>query len=212
MVPTALRLEGSVRSWNAKRGFGFIAPAQGGRDVFAHISAFPDPNVPPSVGETVHFEVVLSPEGKWRAAHVVPDGAPTRPASPARVGNYDLLAVLVLIPVYAALTLYFALPLWVGAIYLVASALAFLEYARDKAAAVSGRWRVSEVRLLLLGFLGGWPGAIIAQQAFRHKTKKISFRTAFWSTVALNLAGLIAIAIVASPHFTQLWYQLGHAV
>jgi uncharacterized membrane protein YsdA (DUF1294 family) len=38
--------------------------------------------------------------------------------------------------------------------------------------------------------VGGWPGAWIAQQAFRHKTRKSSFQVTFWACVALNLAAL----------------------
>jgi len=36
----------------------------------------------------------------------------------------------------------------------------------------------------------GWPGALIAQQALRHKSKKTSFRTLFWVTVLINCAFL----------------------
>ena len=41
--------------------------------------------------------------------------------------------------------------------------------------------------LLSLGFVGGWPGAIVAQQLFRHKTAKRSFRIRFWLSVAANI-------------------------
>lgn len=36
----------------------------------------------------------------------------------------------------------------------------------------------------------GWPGAIIAQQKLRHKTKKTSFRTVFWIVILANSGGL----------------------
>ena len=32
---------GTLKSWNDDRGFGFIAPAQGGQEIFVHIKAFP---------------------------------------------------------------------------------------------------------------------------------------------------------------------------
>ena len=41
----------------------------------------------------------------------------------------------------------------------------------------------------MLDLLGGWPGALIAQQQSRHKTVKASFQAAFWFTVLANLAG-----------------------
>ena len=34
--------------------------------------------------------------------------------------------------------------------------------------------------------LGGWPGALIAQQVFRHKTRKASFQTVFWLIVLVH--------------------------
>ena len=39
--------------------------------------------------------------------------------------------------------------------------------------------------------LGGWPGGLIAQQQFRHKTVKESFQAFSWVTVLINL-GVVA--------------------
>jgi uncharacterized membrane protein YsdA (DUF1294 family) len=43
-----------------------------------------------------------------------------------------------------------------------------------------------------LALLGGWPGAWFGQQILRHKSSKVSFRIAYWGTVALNVIGLLA--------------------
>jgi uncharacterized membrane protein YsdA (DUF1294 family) len=59
-------------------------------------------------------------------------------------------------------------------------------YAKDKRAARDGNWRISESTLHALSLFCGWPGAIIAQVKLRHKTKKKSFRIAFWFTVLAN--------------------------
>lgn len=75
----------------------------------------------------------------------------------------------------------------VGTLYLFFSIVAFFHYARDKAAARAGRRRTSEKRLLVLGLVGGWPGALLAQQMLRHKTAKRSFQLQFWLSVAINL-------------------------
>jgi uncharacterized membrane protein YsdA (DUF1294 family) len=96
---------------------------------------------------------------------------------------------------------YFAadLPLWIPVLYLVMSVGGFVAYGVDKSAAKAGRGRVSEQTLLTLGLLGGWPGALIAQQVFRHKTRKRSFRRMFWLTVLINvavLAGLVYVAVI----------------
>src|SRR3546814_17110974 len=40
----------------------------------------------------------------------------------------------------------------------------------------------------LVDLLGGWPGASIGQQEFRHRTVKRSFQFAFWCSVLANVA------------------------
>ncbi|PVW75206.1 DUF1294 domain-containing protein, partial [Klebsiella pneumoniae] len=48
----------------------------------------------------------------------------------------------------------------------------------------------------VLGLAGGWPGAILGQQCFRHKTQKQPFRTRFFISVALNVAALAGLYVV----------------
>lgn len=45
--------------------------------------------------------------------------------------------------------------------------------------------------LHLLALIGGWPGALIAQRVFRHKSRKPSFRIVFLFTVVVNCAALL---------------------
>jgi uncharacterized membrane protein YsdA (DUF1294 family) len=82
------------------------------------------------------------------------------------------------------------IPWEIVALYFSASVIALFMYWDDKAAARKGRWRTQESSLLLCGLIGGWPGALIAQQLFRHKSSKIEFQISFWGTVAFNCAGL----------------------
>lgn len=78
-----MRQHGKLVRWNAERGFGFIAPAGGGADVFVHVSAFPRAGGPPVVDELVSFEVEPGDQGKARAVRVQrPPGATPRPAQP----------------------------------------------------------------------------------------------------------------------------------
>lgn len=104
------------------------------------------------------------------------------------------LPVLAFLALYAWASLMRALPLTVGLAYLGASLLCFALYALDKSAARRGARRTPERLLLALGLLGGWPGAILAQQWLRHKTVKLSFRAVFWCTVAINLMAFIWLA------------------
>lgn len=48
-----MRAQGILRTWHDDRGFGFIAPTQGGAELFVHISAFPRDGSRPLQGETV---------------------------------------------------------------------------------------------------------------------------------------------------------------
>lgn len=104
------------------------------------------------------------------------------------------LPLLVFALVYAGATLAWDLPPLVAGAYAVMSLSCFVAYAIDKSAARKGGWRTPERTLLLLGLVGGWPGAILAQQWLRHKTAKRSFQQLFWVTVAANLAGFVYLA------------------
>jgi uncharacterized membrane protein YsdA (DUF1294 family) len=85
---------------------------------------------------------------------------------------------------------------------MAASLLAFLAYALDKSAARRGAWRTSEGTLHMLAVVGGWPGALLAQQLLRHKSTKAEFRAVFWFTVVLNVTGFV---VLCSPIGRPLW-------
>lgn len=85
------------------------------------------------------------------------------------------------------------LPRGVAVVYLAASLAAVAAYRVDKSAAQTRAWRTAERTLHVLALIGGWPGALIAQKVFRHKSRKLSFQFVFWVTVAVNCAGLMWI-------------------
>lgn len=72
--------------------------------------------------------------------------------------------------------------------YLLASLVSYVAYFRDKRAAATGARRTPERTLHLLDLAGGWPGALLAQRQFRHKTAKRSFQWLFRATAMANLA------------------------
>ena len=77
---------------------------------------------------------------------------------------------------------------WLGVatIYGTMSIITLIMYGLDKAAARKRESRISERSLLLCGLACGWPGAMLAQKLFRHKTIKPSFRLPFACTVIFN--------------------------
>jgi uncharacterized membrane protein YsdA (DUF1294 family) len=101
------------------------------------------------------------------------------------------LPIFLFAALYAGAMLAWDLPWLVAGAYLVTSLSCFVAYAIDKSAARNGGWRTPERTLLLLGLVGGWPGAVLAQQWLRHKTSKRSFQQMFWVTVVANVAGFL---------------------
>ncbi|MFK4835090.1 DUF1294 domain-containing protein [Microbacterium sp. ZW T2_14] len=110
------------------------------------------------------------------------------------------ITLLVFAAAFAVTCFVFGLAWWVPALYGAMSLVTFAAYGIDKSAARRSAGRVPEQTLLLLGLIGGWPGGLVAQQLFRHKTRKRSFRRAFWGTVAVNILVLAAaVYVVAGP-------------
>ena len=108
--------------------------------------------------------------------------------SSRRVDRHSLVVLAAFAIVYAGVAIVRGVPPWTHLLYAGASMLCFAFYAIDKSAARAGRDRISESMLLSLGFVGGWPGAIVAQQLLRHKTAKRAFRVRFWTSVVANIA------------------------
>ncbi|MFK7831429.1 MAG: DUF1294 domain-containing protein [Congregibacter sp.] len=97
------------------------------------------------------------------------------------------------------------IPKHILGIYLLLSVATFLVYAWDKSAARRGAWRTSERTLHLLGVIGGWPGAVLAQNHLRHKSSKLSFLRLFWVTAIVNCAAFVWLF---TPNGLQFWEKM----
>lgn len=201
-----MRFQGKVFNWNDDKGFGFVEPNGGGERAFVHIKAFTPRSRRPVDGEVITYELVRENNNRCKAENIQfardLKGASTRQASIKRINphkankrrtNNNTTVNVFLVLFWVALVvsiLVGALPLVIGGVYLVMSMTAFIAYALDKSAAKNGRWRTKESTLHLFAFLGGWPGALLAQNRLRHKSSKAEFKNVFWFTVVLNLGGL----------------------
>ncbi len=60
----AVEMQGTVKWYNATKGFGFVAPAEGGKDVFVHASALQRAGVMQlAEGQTIWMDVVQGAKG-----------------------------------------------------------------------------------------------------------------------------------------------------
>ena len=64
-----MRLNGTVKFFNHAKGFGFIAPEDGSKDVFVHITALESSGVAAlDEGDKVSFDVEDDPRGRGKQA------------------------------------------------------------------------------------------------------------------------------------------------
>lgn len=179
--------KGKITTWNDDKGFGFITPSNGDKQIFVHIKAFKNHARRPEVNRMVTYTEAIDKQGRICAAEVAMSAAAI--IENVEQKNSDLSIVLgVFFIIFVAISCVFdRVQPWVLAIYIGMSLITYIVYALDKRAAQNNSWRTSEGTLHLLSLLCGWPGAILAQQKLRHKSKKESFRTGFWFTVILNI-------------------------
>lgn len=146
-------------------------------------------NVRPEVGDVIVYSIAKDDQGRFRAVNAKFVDAKKPQRSNKRAARPEIaFAVLFLGGVGYAVRVS-ELHMIVLIAYMGLSAMTFVAYAIDKSAARAGRWRTKETTLHLLSLAGGWPGALIAQETLRHKSRKNSFRYIYAITVVLNLAG-----------------------
>ena len=186
-----MRSKGKMTSWNDDKGFGFIAPFDGGDRIFIHIKAIKNRGRRPAANDVVTYSIANDNQGRTRAVDATLAGEKPRKMA-AQKSNRPVMIIAWLFLIMVAISCFLTeLPIIVLGAYLLISMITFIAYAIDKSAAQAGRWRTAEASLHLLALLGGWPGALLAQQTLRHKSRKGSFRVTLWFTVLLNCAGLV---------------------
>ena len=186
-----MRTKGKIATWNDEKGFGFIMPNAGGKQIFIHISAFRNRNRRPEIDQSVTYAVSTDRQGRPRAENATLAGDKLRKKGYRSNGTLSILSSLLFLGIVGLSVVADKIPILILALYFISSILTFFVYASDKSAARKGAWRTKESTLHLLSLAGGWPGALIAQQKLRHKSHKRSFRFVFWFTVLLNCSAFI---------------------
>lgn len=200
-----MRLQGRLSDWDDKRGFGYITPNGGGERAWMHISVWQGRGSRPANGDQLTYQVKTNPKGRPTAEAVKPARSTAPPRNSVQKGQsgkgsqaWRVLIGLFVLSAQASVGALSLLPWWLVGAALALSALTWAAYGLDKRAAQQDQRRTPEATLQLLGLLGGWPGALIAQGQFRHKTAKFSFQAQFWVCVVVNV-----LAVLAGPALLQ---------
>lgn len=84
--------KGRLISWKDDRGFGFIKPDNGGKEIFLHISTLKKASRRPKVGDTILYERVTESKGKVSIARASIQGvAPRR--KPTKRGDLSKIII-----------------------------------------------------------------------------------------------------------------------
>ncbi|MGE4544136.1 MAG: DUF1294 domain-containing protein [Pedobacter sp.] len=186
-----MRKRGTIASWNKDKGFGFILPASGGKQIFVHIKDFSNRYRQPEIGQKVNYSESIDKKGRQCAINATRAEERSVRYENKSSAKFPFALAILFMGTVAATVLSGKLPIHILIIYISLSILTYIAYALDKSASKKGKWRIQESTLHKFSLAGGWPGALVAQQNLRHKTKKESFRFIFWVTVVLNLFGFI---------------------
>lgn len=183
--------KGKITSWNDEKGFGFIEPCTGGKRIFLHIKALSHRGPRPEIGQVVTYTLSTDKHGRPCAdqATLASDRLPQKAKS--KSSSLAIIVTVIFFTVVCMSVLADKIHPLILALYFVASLLTFIMYAIDKSAAKKNAWRTPESTLHFFALIGGWPGALVAQQKLRHKSKKLSFLLVFWVTVFFNCGGFI---------------------
>lgn len=192
-------LKGVIETWKRDEGYGFIQPNGGGKDYFFHKSALNSDHAP-AVGQRVSFTAGRDAKGRLRAENITIESGRSRakpvgkrPEGGLGLPDFDGLG---LADIGTSRLLIFLIPFLITAIaqawvflgiYVITSLVGFVLIMQDKRFAQHDMWRIPESTLHVLELVGGWPGSGIAQQIFRHKTRKTSYQVTFWVIAVVHL-------------------------
>jgi cold shock CspA family protein len=71
---TKKMVKGVLKTWKEDRGFGFIKPDDGGKDIFIHISALKGVSRRPITGDVIYYQIAKDNRGKYKAINAQIEG------------------------------------------------------------------------------------------------------------------------------------------
>lgn len=181
-----MRYTGKLTDWSDTKGYGFVLQNGSGSRVFVHVKSFESLPKWPSAGDLISYRLQKDHLGRPNAVDIRFAGLAGIGARMQKMMTGGTVFATAFIIVIAAGWMLGKIPLIILLGYGILGVVTFLFYGLDKYRAVKNLWRTSEMTLHLLAFLGGWPGALFAQNVFHHKSRKKKFQLIFWCTVLLN--------------------------
>ncbi|ANE56505.1 MULTISPECIES: cold shock domain-containing protein [Methylomonas] len=100
--------KGVLKTWKDDRGFGFIQPDSGDKDIFIHISSLKGMARRPLRGDVIVYRVAREADGKLKAVDASIEGVAYQEAAPSKpVKVWRWLVALLLGLISAAAAAYF---------------------------------------------------------------------------------------------------------
>ncbi len=99
-------LKGVLKTWKDDRGFGFIQPDNGDKDIFIHISALRGMVRRPVKGDVLFYEIGADAGGKFKAVNARIDGVEYVEPAPKMAKKWLWLMAVTLGLVSAAVAAY----------------------------------------------------------------------------------------------------------
>jgi len=192
--------KGTLISWNNDKGYGFICPYDNKEDIFLHVKSLPHHQRRPKVNDVLAYKVGVNEKRQHYARSAQIKGIAWSKFTILWFCSALFFGIYVYFVIQQKLAFH---PL---AIYAAMSLLTIWAYSRDKRAARLGTWRTPEHRLHFFEMLGGWPGALLAQLCYRHKSRKTKYRIIFWMIVAVH--GVLWYYIVTRQDTYLLYRQV----
>ncbi len=106
---TKTLIKGALKTWKEDRGFGFISPDDGGKDIFIHISALKGTSRRPVTGDVIYYQIAKDNRGKYKAINAHIEGVEILEDNATGLLNKKgiiLLAFAVVVVVTAVVVLY----------------------------------------------------------------------------------------------------------
>lgn len=105
-------IKGVLKTWKEDRGFGFISPEDGGKDIFIHISALKGASRRPVTGDVIYYQSAKDNQGKFKAINAYIEGVAVRErkASGFFTAKKSILIMLVVAAIAVALVVFNSAP------------------------------------------------------------------------------------------------------